>query len=286
MIAEAGPSDAAAAGGPSGGGARRTGAAAHSAFVLHSYDWSETSLIVELFTRDAGRVAAAAKGAKRPTSQLRALLMPFQLVSVQFARTRGDAAAEVRTLRSAEWGGGAVINLHGPDWFTGFYLNELVLRLLARDDPHARLFDAYAGTLRSLGHGEARSEAALRAFELVLLRETGVLPDLAHTTLTQQPLSPGLRYALHPEQGLVDAAARDASLGSDTWLELATALQSWTASDDDALPALQRACARESQALKVLLRNQLHYHLGGVQLRTRQLATDTQRLLDSKAPPR
>ncbi|HET7525647.1 MAG TPA: DNA repair protein RecO, partial [Burkholderiaceae bacterium] len=217
MIVEPGPSDPTPAALAHPVGSRRAGPVAHSAFVLHSYDWSETSLIVELFTRDSGRVAAAAKGAKRPTSQLRALLMPFQLVGVQFARMRGDAGAEVRTLRSAEWGGGAVVDLRGLDWFAGFYLNELVLRLLARDDPHARLFDAYAASLRALGQGEARSEAALRAFELLLLLETGVLPELGRTTLTQKPLSPGLRYALHPEQGLVDAATREASLGAETW---------------------------------------------------------------------
>ena len=72
---------------------RRTAPAASSAFVLHSHDWSESSLILELFTRDAGRVAAAAKGAKRPTSQLRAVLMPFQRIHVQFARTRGTRDA-------------------------------------------------------------------------------------------------------------------------------------------------------------------------------------------------
>jgi hypothetical protein len=88
-----------AAGASTSGNARRSAAFAHSAFVLHSYDWSESSVIVELFTRDVGRVVAAAKGAKRPTSQLRAVLMPFQLVLVQFARSRTDGA-EVCAARS------------------------------------------------------------------------------------------------------------------------------------------------------------------------------------------
>ncbi|HEY6353715.1 MAG TPA: DNA repair protein RecO, partial [Burkholderiaceae bacterium] len=170
----------------SGGSGARRAAATHDAFVLHSYDWSESSLIVELFTRDAGRVVAAAKGVKRPTSQLRALLMPFQLVQVQFARPRAvDQGAELRTLRGAEWGGGDVAALRGSGWFAGFYLNELLLRLLARDDPHPRLFDAYAATLQAFGDNETRREAALRAFELLLLRETGVLPEFNRTTQTQ-----------------------------------------------------------------------------------------------------
>jgi len=86
---------------------------------------------------------AMAKGAKRPTSHLRSVLMPFQPVQAQFVRSRGDDG-EVRTLRNAEWGGGAVAALRGAEWFAAFYLNELLLRLLARDDPHPRLFDAYA----------------------------------------------------------------------------------------------------------------------------------------------
>jgi DNA repair protein RecO (recombination protein O) len=280
-----------ASGGPArlstGGSARRSAGFAHSAFVLHSYDWSESSVIVELFTRDAGRVVAAAKGAKRPTSQLRAVLMPFQLVLVQFARSRSDGA-EVRTLRGAEWGGGDVVALQGSGWFAGFYLNELLLRLLARDDPHPRLFDAYAATLPALSDNEMSSEAALRAFELLLLRETGVLPEFSRTTLTQQPVAPAGRYVLRVEQGLVEAAAGEASLAGTACLELASAMDDWAAKAPGAgtLQALHAACARELQTLKPLLRGQLHYHLGGAMLRTRQLAIDTQRLLDATTPPR
>jgi DNA repair protein RecO (recombination protein O) len=89
-------------------GSRRVASPGQNAFVLNRYDWSETSLILDLFTRDSGRVAVAAKGAKRPYSQLRSVLMPFQRVVVQFGRTRGDEAADVHNLRSAEWAGQGV----------------------------------------------------------------------------------------------------------------------------------------------------------------------------------
>jgi len=255
--------------------------------VLHSYDWSESSLIVELFVRDAGRLVAVAKGAKRPTSQLRAVLMPFQPVLVQFVRARGDGA-EVRTLRSAEWGGGEVVELRGDDWFAGFYLNELLLRMLARDDPHARLFDAYEATLHGLGDGELRREAALRAFELLLLHETGVLPEFGRTTLTQRPVSPGGSYALHAGQGLVEATAGEPALSGAACLELAAALGRWAApvAGEAALQDLYAVCAREWQALKPQLRSELHYHLGGRPLRTRQVVRESQRLLDAAASPR
>lgn len=250
-----------------------------AAFVLHSHDWSESSLIVELFTRDNGRVVAAAKGAKRPTSQLRALLMPFQRIQVQFARGRGDDTAEVRTLRGAEWAGGEA-TMRGAAWFAGFYVNELLLRLLAREDPHPALFDAYALTLHALGGDEATSEAALRAFELWLLREGGVLPALDRTTLTQAPLQDARRYVLRAEQGLAEAAADDGGIGGATCRALHAALQQPAADAAGAFAALQSACAGELAALKAQLRGQLHYHLAGARLRTREVMIESQRLLE------
>jgi DNA repair protein RecO (recombination protein O) len=264
---------------------RRTGAATLTAFVLHSHDWSESSLILELFTREAGRVVAAAKGAKRPTSQLRSVLMPFQRITVQFARTRGDDAGELHTLRAAEWGG-EMPAMQGAAWFAGFYLNELLLRLLARDDPHPRLFDGYAAALHALGGTELLSEAALRAFELLVLQETGVLPELQRTTLTQAAVQPARRYVLRPDQGLAEAAPADAALTGAACLALAAALEAWPAHADAraAFGALQQACARELPALKSQLRGQLHYHLGGATLRTRQVMIDAQRLFEAGTP--
>ena len=135
------------------------------AFVLHRYDWSESSLILEVFTRHHGRVALVAKGAKRPSSNFRPVLLPLQPLRVAFG---GDA--EIRTLKGAEWVGGQVMPT-GEALLSGYYLNELLLRLLARDDAHLRLFDAYAVAVSVLAseHGEAL-EPALRAFELLLLR--------------------------------------------------------------------------------------------------------------------
>ena len=91
-------------------------------------------------------MAVAAKGAKRPHSQLRAVLLPFQRLHVALARgrTAGDDAAppEVQTLRSAEWAGGAAM-LTGAALFAGFHCNELLMKFIARQDPHPHLYDAY-----------------------------------------------------------------------------------------------------------------------------------------------
>ncbi|HSI54650.1 MAG TPA: DNA repair protein RecO, partial [Ramlibacter sp.] len=149
------------------------------AFVLHRYDWSESSLILEVFTRNYGRIALVAKGAKRPSSNFRPVLLPLQPLQLAFG---GDA--EIRTLKGAEWAGGQVMPT-GDALLSGYYLNELVIRLLARDDPHPQLYDTYAAAVSVLAseHGEAL-EPALRAFELLLLREIGLLPSLDVQTLT------------------------------------------------------------------------------------------------------
>lgn len=257
--------------------ARRAAPAPLAAYVLHRWDWSESSLIVDLFTRELGRVVAVAKGAKRPTSQLRPVLLPFQRLQVTLGRGAGDdASAEIQPLRGAEWAGGTPL-VGGAALLAGFYLNELLLRLLARHDAHAALFDAYAATLRALAAGgegdDGAAQAALRAFELVLLRELGVLPELGTVTATQQPVAAGGAYALHPEAGVVASAdGRDAVLDGRTLLALDAAL---AATD---LPALQHACRAPAAALRSVLRALLHYHLGSPVLRTRDLVRDLQRL--------
>jgi DNA repair protein RecO (recombination protein O) len=251
------------------------------AYVLHRYDWSETSLIVELFTRELGRIVVAAKGAKRPHSQLRPVLLPLQRLHVALARSvgGGDAAAsEVQTLRGAEWAGGPPMP-GGATLFAGFYLNELLLKLLARHDPHPLLFDAYAASIAALsGRDDFVHEAALRAFELTLLRETGVLPELSVATQTQQPLHAGRAYRLVPEVGVVDAPGDDApAVAGGVLLQLQAAL------DHGSTLALQQACATALPALKAQLRGLLHYHLGAAPLRTRSVMLDLQRLNDTPA---
>ena len=244
-----------------------------SAFVLHRYDWSESSLILDLFTREQGRVAVAAKGAKRPYSQLRAVLLPFQRIQVALGRVATDeSASEVQNLRGAEWAGGESM-LTGAALFSGFYLNELLMKLLARHDPHSALFDAYAQTLPALALIEdAPVEAALRAFELTLLREIGVLPDLSVATLTQQHVLEAEPYSLLPEAGVGAPRPAEAQIAGAVLIGLQAALE------HGSVPALQQACLRALPELKVLLRGLLHYHLGSSTLRTRQVMMQLQSL--------
>jgi DNA repair protein RecO (recombination protein O) len=254
--------------------ARRAPASPLVAYVLHRYDWSETSLILDVFTRERGRLALAARGAKRPYSQLRSVLLPFQRILLSLGRApEGDS--ELHTLRGAEWAGVAPA-VSGAALFPAFYLNELLMKLLARQDPHPALFDAYEATLPWLqADDEPCAQSALRAFELMLLREIGVLPELQTVTATRQPVQPERGYALHAEAGVtVTPQGLDATLSGALLTDLQQAM------DEGDHVALCSACARELAALRAALRAMLHYHLDTPVLRTRQVMLDVQKLIE------
>ena len=238
------------------------------AYVLHHHDWSESSLILDLFTRESGRLAVAAKGAKRPYSQLRSVLLPLQRITVLLSKPAKTEGGEVLTLRQAEWAGGATLPA-GAALFSGYYLNELLLKLLARHDPHRALFDAYADALAELAQGDV----VLRAFELKLLFELGLLPDLSVVTPTQAEVDPARRYQLSAEGGVVPASG-DAGLAGQLLIQLQAALLHGSPA------ALRQACGLDAPGLKLTLRGLLHYHLGHQPLRTRALMLDLQNLLD------
>lgn len=237
--------------------------------MLHRYDWSESSLILEVFTRHHGRIVLVAKGAKRPSSSFRPILLPLQPLHLAFG---GDA--EIRTLRAAEWQGGHVMPT-GDALMAGYYLNELLLTLLARDDPHPVLFDVYADVVQVIAseHGEAL-QSALRAFELLLLREIGLLPILDTQTMTLLPLEPTERYSLVPEGGLRQTNAVDrTSLTGTQWVALQNSLAQRVP-----FTATLRACSSVVAELRPQLRTLLNYHCGVSTLRTRQMMIDLQSL--------
>lgn len=236
------------------------------AFVLHRYDWSESSLILEVFARHHGRIALVAKGVKKPTSQFRPVLLPLQPLHLSWG---GDA--EVRTLRSAQWQGGHVMPT-GEALLSGSYLNELLMRLLARDDPHASLYDHYALAVQLLAERADAQQLILRAFELLLLRDIGLLPDLASEGNTLAGLKDEVPYVLSPESGLRVAHGDDAhALSGEQWRSLQA-----TMDEADPFIATLRACAGCQQSLQPQLRHLLHYHSGVRVFKTRQLMLDMQ----------
>jgi DNA repair protein RecO (recombination protein O) len=162
-------------------------------YVLHTYPYKETSLIVELFTRRFGRVALLARGARRPRSAMRGVLLSFHPLSLSFS-----ASAELGNLFSAEWAG-ALQPLAGQGLMCGFYLNELLLRLLPREDPHEALFDTYGQALAQLSSMPDVS-VVLRSFEKRLLAELGYAPILERDSASR-PIDPDGLYAYEPERG-------------------------------------------------------------------------------------
>jgi DNA repair protein RecO (recombination protein O) len=166
-------------------------------YVLHTYAYKETSLIVEAFTRRYGRVALLARGARRPRSAMRGILLSFHPL-----RLTWTASAELGTLIGAEWSGG-VPSLAGRGLMCGFYVNELVLRMLPRDDAHEALFDFYIESLNDLSAG-AEQGPALRRFEKRLLAELGYAP-LLERDAAAEPIDPERQYVYEPERGPVPA---------------------------------------------------------------------------------
>jgi DNA repair protein RecO (recombination protein O) len=227
-------------------------------FVLHSYPYKETSLIVDVFTRDYGRIALVAKGAKRPHSRLRGVLQTFQPLSIGWS-----GKSEVRTLTSAEWIGG-LLPLEKSALLCGFYLNELLVKLLARDDPHPALFDHYIAALNQLAHDQP-APIVLRKFERALMKETGVAANFTICTSTGQAVEPNQLYVIDPERGPRPAMPADASprvsgktlldMESEDYTDNATQVQS-----------------------KFLMRFLLAHHLGGAPLNTRQILIDLMQL--------
>ncbi len=222
------------------------------AFVLHSYPFRETSLIIEVFSRNHGRIPLVARGARRPRSVLRGLLMGFQPLSLAWFGKH-----EVRTLHSAEWQGGQP-QLQGTALLCGFYLNELLLNLMARDDPHESLFDYYRHTLLRLAQ-ERDHAAILRCFEKHLLQELGYAVQLDKEAGNGQPVAAEIEYRYVLERGPLRAAEEGFPMLGKSLLDMAA--------DDYRDPT----SARQG---KQLMRMLLNHYLAGKSLHTRELIKD------------
>lgn len=219
-------------------------------WVLHRRPWRESSLLVEYFSRDYGRVGLVARAARGARSTWRGSLEPFTPLLASWTR-RG----EMGTLTAID-SGGSSCRLEARALWCGLYANELLIRLLARDDPAAGAFDAYGKLLAELP-GTDSLGMALRRFELGLLMDMGVVPDLGLETASSRPIEDGKRYHLDPESGLteVDRAGPGVVDGA--------VLQALITGDEvDGVQAGQ---------LRGLMRRLIDHQLGGRPLQTRKL---------------
>jgi DNA repair protein RecO (recombination protein O) len=229
-------------------------------FVLHSYPYKETSLIVEALTRGHGRVGLLAKGARRPRSALRGVLLAFYPLRLSWSR-----GSEIGTLTNAEWLGGQRAPA-GIALMCGFYLNELLLRLLPREDPHEQLYDAYAESIAKLCALEGSPAPVLRGFERRLLVELGYAPVLDRDAASGAAIDPARRYVYDPDRGpsaVNGAPASARTVSGRTLLDLAR--------DDYARPETR-------DEARGLLRELIAHRLGGQPLHTRSVLMELQEI--------
>lgn len=221
------------------------------AYVLHARAYRETSLLLEGFARDHGRVGLVARGARGRGSKWRGVLRPFQPLLLSWT-----GRGELGTLTGAETSAAAHLTT-GALLAGGFYLNELLIRLLARDDPHPALFGAYDDTLGALGRGEP-PEPALRIFEKRMLGDLGYALVLERDA-AGRALSPDTLYHYDLESGPVAVAGvREGALAVRGRTLLALAEE--RLDDERALAEAKR-----------LTRAALGHYLGARPLRSREL---------------
>lgn len=259
-------------------------------FVLHSYPYSETSLILEAFTRAHGRIVFMAKGAKRPTSAMKSVLNPFQQLHFNWF-----GKADMKTLKSAEHER-IFPQLNGAKLMSAFYMNELLLKLTHREEAHDILFDAYQEAVMQLSNAQSHESIAviapngtpgvvfginaqgvigvqaiasiLRKFEISLLQEIGYGLQLTTEADTHVPLVMDEQYFYVFERGPVAyALARKSNLGDALQLPGKTLLD--MAANDYSDPITQNQS-------KQLMRRAINHVLGDKTLHTRQLIRDLQ----------
>ncbi len=220
-----------------------------AAFVLHVRPWRETSLLLEVLTREGGRRGVVARGG-RSNAQHRARLQLFRPLWLELGG-RGELAQ----LRRVEETQGMAI-LQGRTLICGYYLNELLMRLLPRDDAHPTLFDAYAAAIDALASAAGQEAAVLRRFEKNLLEELGWAPDWCHT-MQGDAVEASAMYRVDTEQGICLAGQGEARcVRGQSLLHLA------------AHQFNEPATARE---IRLILQSFLAAHLGSKPLQSREL---------------
>lgn len=162
------------------------------AFLLSSVPWRESSLRIEIFSQDHGRVALIARSARKPQSQLRGILVPFVPVALSWYGQN-----DVRILHRAQWLGGWQ-QPTGTALISALYIHELVLKLTAYHDPEPRIFHALSHVMKALST-HANISAALRIFEWQLLRAIGFAPDIEHDD-QNQTIDENALYSMQAEQ--------------------------------------------------------------------------------------
>ncbi len=225
-----------------------------AAFLLHQRPFRDSSLLLDVLTRDHGRLALVARGARGARSRLKGILRPFMPLRMSWVLKR-----DLGTLTGAELDG-PPLALTGDALLSGYYANELILNLQHRHDPQPEVFTAYGDAVRALA-GADNPAPVLRLFEIELLRLLGYAMNFEHEATGEDEIDPSANYEYRPEQGPVRVQRASGPMVF-SGAELIGIRESRF---DDA--EILRSAGR-------LMRNVIHYHLGGKELKSRKVAID------------
>ncbi len=223
------------------------------AYLIHQRPYSETSQIVNLFSRHYGRIDVVAKGSKRPKSKFKSFLQPFSPILVSWS-----GRSQLKTLRNVDINSDKQLNAPSKHLMSAFYLNELILSFLTTADPHPELFDVYSLAIEKLSY-ENSSEAILRDFELNLLTEIGYAINFQTEAMSLKKIDPNLSYRFFVEEGFISsitASNRDALIKGSV------------------LKAIDNRDFSNPEILKVakrIARQSIRHHLSGKELNTRKV---------------
>ena len=224
------------------------------AFVLHHRPYRDTSQILDVLSRDHGKLALVARGSRGAKSRLRGVLRPFMPLAMSWVQRSG-----MGTLTGAELHG-APLRLAGDALLSGFYVNELLLHLLHRHDPQPEIFEIYTAAIQALA-GAGPVAPCLRQFEIALLRQLGYALNLDHEFGSQEPLQDELHYEYRFEQGPVRVSRAEGRMVFSGALLAAIAEHQFE--DAGVLQAANR-----------LLREVIGFHLDGKELKSRKVLVD------------
>ena len=224
-----------------------------NSYVLHTRPYSESSLLIDAFSRDYGRVSLLGKGVRRLKSKLRGMIRPFQPLLLSWS-----GKGELQTLIAVE-SDYAIRVLDQSAWLCGYYMNELLIKLLHKYDPHEKLFDHYNDTLQLLEEGES-PQIVLRFFEKRLLKEIGYGLVLTHDVKNNSPVLKDKTYRYYPDSGPI--VSDNADMDS-VWIVGGSTLI--------ALENEEFADSQQIRQSKYLMRALLNQSLQGRKLKSRSI---------------
>ncbi len=227
------------------------------AYVLHQRPFRDSSQILDVLSVEYGKLSLVARGSRSAKSRTAGLLRPFQPLKLSWS-----IRSDLGTLTGAEIDG-RLQSLVGDTLMAGYYINELLLNLLHRHDPQPEVFSAYEQTLASMAGGHDVA-ACLRHFELELLRLLGYALNLETDAVSDAPLRPEGHYEFRPAQGAVPVQREEGSAVFRGATLLAIGEENFA----------DEAVLREAGRL---LRQVIHYHLDGRELKTRKVLKDLHR---------